>query len=112
MDEDAERNALRERDANARRERNANALRQLLRERCPDVQMIITDDDINNLVNAGYITAAALEAATIDRLDAALPGRFGVVGVLSKAFVQPAGMFPSQGFPVMMLIFGAVIMGG
>ena len=88
-----------------------NALRQVLKERCSN-DMKFRDDDINKLVDAGFTSASALAEATMERLDAVLPWRPGVVGLLLKAFVQPAGMFPSQGFPVMMLIFGAVTMGG
>ena len=69
-------------------------------------------DDIKKLVDAGYTIACRLAGATEGRLDTVLPGRPGVVWMLLKAFGQPAGMFRSQGFPVMMLIFGAVTMGG
>ena len=48
-------------------ERNANALRQVLKEKCPDVQGIITNDNINKLVNEGFITAVVLAAATKDQ---------------------------------------------
>ena len=84
-------------------------LQQLLQERCPDAN--IKDNDVKKLVDAGYDTETALAAAAKEDLVTVLPEQRGVVGVLLKAFMQPAGMFRSQGFPVMMLIFGAVIMG-
>ena len=87
-----------------------NTLRQVLKERCPDESF--RDDDIKKLVDAGYTTARRLARATKADLVGVLPGQPGLVGLLLEAFVQPAGMFPSQGFPVMMLIFGAIIMGG
>jgi hypothetical protein len=46
-------------------------------------------DDIKQLVDAGYETGTAL--ASKDSLDKILPSRPGVVDVLVKAFVQPAG---------------------
>ena len=86
-----------------------DALRQVLEEKCPDAIRILKDDDISKLAAEGYITTAAFVRATEARLVGVLPGRSGLVGLLLEAF---AGMFPSQGFPVMMLIFGAVTMGG
>ena len=83
-------------------------LGQLLKERCPGAN--IKDDDVKKLVDAGYDIETALAATVKENLVAVLSERRGVVGVLLKAFVEPAGMFCSQGFPVMMLILGAVIM--
>ena len=88
-----------------------NTLKQVLKERCLDVIDKISDDDINKLVDAGYTIVAALAAAALEDLVAVLPERCGVVGLLLKAFVQPIGMFRSQGFPMTMLIFGVVIKG-
>jgi hypothetical protein len=62
-------------------------------------------DDIKQLVDAGYETGTAL--ASKDSLDKILPSRPGVVDVLVKAFVQPAGMLPYQGGAVLTLIFVA-----
>ncbi len=66
-------------------------------------------DDIKQLVDAGYDTETAV--ASKDSLDKILPTRPGVVDVLVKAFVQPAGMLPYQGFAVLTLIF-VVVFGG
>ena len=74
-------------------ERNANVLRQVLKEKCPHVHKIITDDDINKLLIEGFIIVVVLVVATNDDLDVVLPGRCGVVAVLLKAFVQPTGIF-------------------
>ena len=85
MDKDAK--------CNAHCKRNAYALQQVLKEKCLDVDGIITNDDINKLVNEGFITAAVFAAFSKDNLYVVLPGRRGVVVLLSKAFVQPTGIF-------------------
>ncbi len=66
-------------------------------------------DDIKQLVDAGYDTETAV--ASKDSLDKILPTRPGVVDVLVKAFVQPAGMLAYQAFAVLTLIF-VVVFGG
>ena len=67
-----------------------NALRQLLKERYPNVPF--RHDDINKLANAGYSTSTTLAASIERRLDDVLSRRLGVVAELLKAFRKPAGM--------------------
>ena len=130
-----------------------NVLRQLLEGRCPDV--LFRPNDIDKLADAGYSTSTTLAATIKEDLVAVLPGRSDSmdwrlrlksivkdhalrekirlkllqatvefrdelfannddsVRAFLFALLEPVvGMFPSQGFPVMMLIFGAVIMVG
>jgi hypothetical protein len=72
-----------------------DALRKFLEERCLGANF--RDGDIQALVDVGFDTEVTFAAATKEYLTHALPTRFGVVGVLLKAFVKPVGMFPCQG---------------
>lgn len=74
------------------------ALRQVVEERCPGAKF--KDSDIKKLVDAGYDTETALGAASKDSLNSILSTRPGVVDVLFRAFVQPAGMFSYLEFVV------------
>jgi hypothetical protein len=80
-----------------------DALRNFLEERCPGAKF--GDGDIRALLDSGFDTEVTFAAATKENLKSALPTRFGVVGVLVKPFVKPAGMFPCQGFAVLKLMF-------
>jgi hypothetical protein len=51
------------------------------------------DDDIQKLVVARFETEAALATATPQLLTLVLPTRRGLVAILLKAFMKPAGMF-------------------
>jgi hypothetical protein len=80
-----------------------NALRQLLKEKCPG--MDFEDEDIQNLVGQGFYIEEILAIATSELLTPVLPTRLGMVAILLKAFVKPTGMFPYQGFAMLMLMF-------
>ena len=88
-----------------------DALRNFLEERSPGAKF--RDGDIRALLDLGFDTEVAFAVATKENLKSALPTRFDVVGVLVKAFVKLAGMFPSrfpcQGFAVLTLMFFTVL---
>jgi hypothetical protein len=79
-----------------------NALQQLLK-RCPGVKF--EDDDIQKLVVARFEVEAALEAADWEFLYDVFSKQPSLVATLRKTFVNPVGMFPCQGFAVLMLMF-------
>jgi hypothetical protein len=85
------------------RERKARALRQVLEDKCPGEEF--TNDDIERLVDAGFLTESSFRAALPEDFKEALPSRIGVVAMLRKAFLKHIGMFPCQGFVVLTFMF-------